>query len=70
MGTLISSEDRIFIAGHRGMAGGAISRALQRSGYSQQLLLDRTALDLEDPSAVKAWFQDQRPDVVLSLIHI
>ena len=54
MGTLISSEDRIFIAGHRGMAGGAISRALQRSGYGQQLLLDRAALDLEDPSAVKA----------------
>jgi len=65
MGTLISSEDRIFIAGHRGMAGGAISRALQRSGYAQQLLLDRAALDLEDPSAVKAWFQAERPDVVV-----
>ena len=65
MGTLISSEDRIFIAGHRGMAGGAISRALQRSGYDQQLLLDRAALDLEDPSAVKAWFQAERPDVVV-----
>ena len=65
MGKLISSKDRIFIAGHRGMAGGAISRALQRSGYGEQLLLDRSELVLEDPSAVKAWFQAERPDVVV-----
>ena len=65
MGNLISSKDRIFIAGHRGMAGGAISRALQRSGYGEQLLLDRSELVLEDPSAVKAWFQAERPDVVV-----
>ena len=65
MGTLISSEDRIFIAGHRGMAGAAISRALQRSGYGRQLLLDRAALDLEDPSAVKSWFKAKHPDVVV-----
>lgn len=65
MGKLISSKDRFFIAGHRGMAGGAISRALQRSGYGEQLLLDRSALDLEDPSAVKTWFQAERPDVVV-----
>ena len=65
MGKLISSKDRFFIAGHRGMAGGAISRALQRSGYGEQLLLDRSELVLEDPSAVKAWFQAERPDVVV-----
>ncbi|WP_415399108.1 GDP-L-fucose synthase family protein [Synechococcus sp. W4D4] len=65
MGTLISSEDRIFIAGHRGMAGGAISRALQRAGYSKQLLFDRAALDLEDSSSVNAFFQAERPDVVV-----
>ena len=65
MGKLISSEDRIFIAGHRGMAGGAISRALQRAGYCKQLLFDRAALDLENASSVNAFFQAERPDVVV-----
>ena len=31
--TLITPADRVFVAGHRGMAGGAIVRALQRAGY-------------------------------------
>jgi len=30
---LLSPADRIFVAGHRGMAGSAIGRALQRAGY-------------------------------------
>ena len=35
MATLITPADRIFVAGHRGMAGGAILRALQRAGYGE-----------------------------------
>ena len=62
---LISAADRIFVAGHRGMAGGAIVRALGRSGYDQLLLAGRDQLDLLDPQAVQAWFTAERPTVVV-----
>ena len=62
---LISAADRIFVAGHRGMAGGAIVRALGRSGYDQLLLAGRDQLDLLDPQAVQAWFAAERPTVVV-----
>ena len=63
--SLITSADRIFVAGHCGMAGGAICRALQRSGYSQILTASRNELDLLDPHAVQRWFSEHRPSVVV-----
>jgi GDP-L-fucose synthase len=65
MTALISSADRIFVAGHRGMAGSAICRALQRSGYWQILSASRDELDLLDGAAVQRWFAAQRPTVVV-----
>jgi GDP-L-fucose synthase len=65
MTALISSADRIFVAGHRGMAGSAICRALQRAGYGQVLTASRTELDLLDGAAVQRWFAAQRPTVVV-----
>ncbi|WP_010314370.1 GDP-L-fucose synthase [Synechococcus sp. CB0205] len=65
MSALIAPDDLIFVAGHRGMAGSAICRALQRAGYGNVLTADRAALDLEDPAAVAAWFSAQRPTVVV-----
>ena len=62
---LIESSDRIFVAGHRGMAGSAIQRALQAAGYQQLLTAPRSELDLLDPQAVAHWFAAQRPDVVI-----
>ena len=62
---LISPDDRFFIAGHRGMAGSAICRALDGAGYTQQLIASRQKLDLLDTAAVEAWFNAQRPDVVV-----
>jgi len=53
------------VAGHRGMAGSAICRALQRGGYSQILTASRTELDLLDVKAVEQWFVDQKPSVVV-----
>ena len=53
------------VFGARGMAGSAISRALFRQGYNNQLLLTRQELDLLDRSAVEHWMQEQRPDVVV-----
>jgi len=62
---LITPADRIFVAGHRGMAGGAIGRALQRSGYGQILTASRSELDLLDGAAVERWFAQHEPSVVV-----
>ena len=62
---LITPADRIFVAGHRGMAGSAISRALQRAGYPQLLTATRQELDLLNPEAVQRWFAEHRPSVVV-----
>jgi len=62
---LISPSDRIFVAGHRGMAGGAIVRALQRGDYGQILTASRSELDLLDGAAVERWFAQHQPSVVV-----
>lgn len=65
MDKLISADDSIFVAGHRGMAGSAICRALQRSGYLNLLTASRLELNLEDCSAVQRWFAKHQPKVVI-----
>lgn len=68
---LITPADRFFVAGHRGMAGGAIVRALQRAGYGDEaqggalLTAGREELDLLDGAAVAAWFAAHQPTVVV-----
>ena len=63
--TFITSSDRFAIFGARGMAGSAISRALHRAGYSEQLKPSRQELDLLDSLAVQQWFAKQQPSVVV-----
>ena len=65
MSPLITPADRIFVAGHRGMAGSAICRALERVGYNQLLTASRSELDLLDGPAGKAWFAKYQPSVVV-----
>ena len=65
MTSLINRSDRIFVAGHRGMAGSAICRSLKRSGYHQLLTPNREELDLLNGPAVEAWFDKHRPSVVV-----
>lgn len=65
MDCLINPADRIFVAGHRGMAGSAICRALQSSGYSNLLTASRAELDLEDGPAVQRWFAEHHSTVVV-----
>jgi len=65
MTKLITSADRIFVAGHRGMAGSAICRALQRAGYTNLLTATRAELDLGDGPAVQRWFAVHQPSVVV-----
>ena len=63
--SLINPSDRFAIFGARGMAGSAISRALERFGYQQQLKPSRDELDLLDPAAVQRWFSEHKPTVVV-----
>ena len=65
MPALITPADRIFVAGHRGMAGSAICRALNRAGYPQILTATRQELDLLDGPAVQRWFSGHQPTVVV-----
>ena len=65
MPALITPSDRFAIFGASGMAGSAISRALERAGFHQQLKPSRAELDLLDPLAVQRWFNKQQPSVVV-----
>ena len=62
---LITPSDRIFVAGHQGMAGSAICRALARANYQNLVTASRSELDLLDGPAVKAWFSQHQPTVVV-----
>lgn len=55
---------RIFVAGHRGMVGSAIVRALQAAGGNDIITRSRSELDLTDQASVRAFFADERVDEV------
>ena len=55
---------RIYVAGHRGLVGSAICRALDRQGYENLLLRTRAELDLTDPAGVRTFFESEKPDYV------
>lgn len=56
---------RIYIAGHRGMVGGAILRRLQAQGGHELITRTHAELDLTDQAQVRAFMRDERPDVVI-----
>src|SRR5438874_12339495 len=61
----IQSSDGIFIAGHRGMVGSALVRALESKGFANLITRDRRELDLCDSNAVTEFFAREKPDVVI-----
>jgi GDP-L-fucose synthase len=60
----MQKKDRIYIAGHRGMVGSAIMRKLQKEGFTNLITRSSAELDLKDQVAVRAFFDEQRPDHV------
>ena len=58
-------NDRIFVAGHRGMVGSAICRALEKAGYENIIVRTHQELDLIDPKAVREFYQAEKPDVAI-----
>ncbi len=61
----LSKGDKIYVAGHRGLVGSAIVRSLKRAGYDNIIGRTHAELDLTDQAMVKAFFEEERPDVVV-----
>jgi GDP-L-fucose synthase len=57
-------DSKIFIAGHRGLVGSAISRQLTSNGYTNLLTRSRAQLDLRVQKDVDEFFAEERPDYV------
>ena len=60
----MSSNSRIFVAGHRGLVGSALVRRLKSLGFSNIQTAGREELDLRDQSEVLHWFKANRPEYV------
>lgn len=58
-------DERIFVAGHRGLVGSAVCRALDNRSFDNILTRTRDELDLRDAAAVDAFFRVERPDYVI-----
>ncbi|MBT6514082.1 MAG: GDP-L-fucose synthase [Crocinitomicaceae bacterium] len=61
----MNSDDKIFIAGHRGMVGSAIVRKLNREGYTNLVVRTSSELDLRNQESVNAFFHQENPDYVI-----
>jgi GDP-L-fucose synthase len=57
-------SSKIYVAGHRGLVGAAIVRALEAGGYSSIITRTHAELDLEDQRAVDRFFDAERPEYV------
>ena len=62
---ILGTDQKIFVAGHRGLVGSAIVRALGRFGHKAVITRSRSELDLRDSAAVRSFFKYERPDHVI-----
>ena len=60
----MNKQDKIYIAGHRGMVGSAILRNLEAAGYSNFVVRTSSELDLRNQQAVADFFAQEKPDYV------
>jgi GDP-L-fucose synthase len=60
----MNKEDKIYVAGHRGMVGSAILKKLESAGYTNFSLQSSTALDLRIQADVNQFFEREKPDYV------
>ena len=56
---------KIYVAGHRGLAGSALVRRLRAAGYENLVLRTHAELELADTAAVRRFFEAERPQHVL-----
>ncbi len=60
----MDKHSKIYVAGHRGLAGSAIVRELQRQGYTNLIVRSHAELNLEDATATQHFFGQERPAIV------
>lgn len=60
----MEKDARIYVAGHRGLVGGALARCLRANGFSRLVTRTSAELDLRRQEAVEAFFAEQRPEYV------
>ncbi len=60
----MEKSSQIYVAGHRGLVGSAIHRALERAGYANLIVRTRAELDLRDADQVQAFFAETCPEYV------
>ncbi len=61
---MMEKDAKIYVAGHTGLFGSALMRALQRRGCTNFVTRTHAELDLTDGAAAKAFFQSEKPDYV------
>jgi len=60
----MDKNSKIYVAGHNGLVGSAITRALIQLGYSNLILKNRSELDLLDPAVTAQFFSKEKPEYV------
>lgn len=60
----MEKDARIYVAGHKGLAGSAIVRQLKKSGYTNLVIRGHAKLELTDQVAVRDFFQTEKPEYV------
>jgi len=71
MNEILKKDDKIYVAGHRGLVGSAIMANLRQRGFRNVIGRTHAELDLLDPVAVRAFFEAERPKaVVLAAAHV
>jgi GDP-L-fucose synthase len=61
---MMEASTKIYVAGHSGLAGGAIVRELSVRGFERIAMRSHAELDLEDPHATRVYLEQVRPEVV------
>lgn len=61
----VDKTSKIYVAGHRGLVGSAITRRLKAEGYDNLVLRTRAELDLTDTAAVLQFFKAEKPEYVI-----
>jgi len=62
---MLDKSEKVFVAGHRGLVGSAFVRRLQSEGFRNLVTRDRSQLDLTNAEAVKKFFQEEKPAILI-----
>lgn len=62
---LVERSSKVYLAGHTGLVGGAMRRALEAQGYSNLILRTHSELDLTDQAQTRAFFHQEKPKLVI-----